>query len=70
MSEAILPQFGNRGRELRKRKKLSQEGLALEAGLDRSYMGGVDRGERNVSLVNIGKIAKALGVPPHVLFRL
>ena len=69
MSEVLLRKFGVRVRQLRKRKKLSQEGLALKAELDRSYMGGVERGERNISLVNIGKIAKALGVSLHVLFK-
>lgn len=60
-------QFGNRVRQLRKRHALSQEGLALAANLDRSYIGGVERGERNISL-NIHRIANALGVPPSSLF--
>jgi transcriptional regulator with XRE-family HTH domain len=60
--DSVLVRFGNRVRELRKKKGLSQEGLALEAGLDRSYVGGVERGERNVSLENIAKLAAALGV--------
>lgn len=55
---------------MRKRKGLSQERLALEAGLDRSYMGGIERGEYNVSLRNIEKIRKALKIPLHVLFRI
>lgn len=54
---------------MRKRKRLSQERLALEAGLDRSYMGAIERGEYNVSLLNIEKIAKALRVPLYSLFR-
>lgn len=58
----MLARFGNRVRELRRKKGLSQEALALEAGLDRSYVGGVERGERNVSLVNIKKLAAAIGV--------
>ena len=52
--------FGNRVRLLRKRKGLSQEQLALRCGLDRTYVGGVERGERNVSILNIEKIARAL----------
>lgn len=52
--------FGNRVREIRVSRGLSQETLAHEAGLDRSYMGGVERGERNVSLDNIYRIARAL----------
>jgi len=69
MSDGLLRRFGERVRYLRKRKHLSQEKLALVAGLDRSYMGGVERGERNISLLNIGKIAGALGVSLKVLFR-
>jgi len=60
--DSVLVRFGKRVRELRKKKGLSQEGLALESGLDRSYVGGVERGERNISLENIGKLATALGV--------
>ena len=59
--------FGRRVRELRKQKGLSQEALALECDLDRTYIGGVERGERNVSLINIHKIAKALKVEAKVL---
>jgi transcriptional regulator with XRE-family HTH domain len=64
----IRQSFGERVRELRKAKGLSQERLALECELDRSYIGGVERGERNVSLINIYKIAKALGISPRELF--
>jgi transcriptional regulator with XRE-family HTH domain len=60
--------FGERVRELRKKKGLSQENLALISGLDRTYIGGVERGERNISLVNIHVIAGALGVPVRELF--
>jgi transcriptional regulator with XRE-family HTH domain len=67
--DSVLVRFGNRVRELRKKKGLSQEGLALESGLDRSYVGGVERGERNISLENIDKLARALGVPPSELLR-
>ena len=60
--------FGEKVRELRKQKELSQESLALICGLDRTYIGGVERGERNISLLNIYKIAAALGVPAKELF--
>lgn len=62
-----LRQFGARVRELRSKIGWSQERLAQECRLDRSYIGGVERGERNVSLINIHKIAKALVVPPSRL---
>lgn len=58
----ILGQFGNNVRVLRKARGLSQEKLADEATLDRTYMGGVERGERNLGLVNIARIAAALEV--------
>jgi transcriptional regulator with XRE-family HTH domain len=55
--------FGAAIRELRKERGISQEGLALKSGLNRGYFGAVERGERNVSLANILKIAAALEVP-------
>jgi transcriptional regulator with XRE-family HTH domain len=61
--------FGTRVRELRRARGLSQEEFAAVAGLDRSYMGGIERGERNVSLENICAIARALDVNPAELFR-
>ncbi len=60
--------FGLRVRQLRKIRGWSQEEFAHQVGLDRSYMGGVERGERNISLENICLIAKAMGVPPANLF--
>jgi len=61
--------FGRRVRQLRVARGLSQEELALRSELDRSYIGQVERGERNVSLVNIERIAIGLGVPPADLLR-
>ena len=60
--------FGRRVRELRTERKLSQEALAMACDLDRTYIGGIERGERNVSLVNIQKIASALAVQVRELF--
>jgi transcriptional regulator with XRE-family HTH domain len=65
--QQIQQDFGNRVRAIRKEKGLSQEALALACGLDRTYIGGVERGERNISLINIHKVAAALGVAPKDL---
>lgn len=59
--------FGCKVRLEREVRGLSQEGLALVCGLDRTYIGGVERGERNISIINIHKIAAALDLPPKEL---
>lgn len=59
--------FGKRLVQLRQARKWSQEQLALESGLARSYLGGVERGQRNIALLNICRLAGALGVPPSEL---
>jgi len=64
----IKNKFGERLRHLRKQNGLSQETLALACGLDRTYIGGIERGERNLSLINIYKIANALGISAQELF--
>lgn len=64
----VAKKFGRRIRVLRESKGWSQERLADEAVLDRSYVGGIERGDRNPSLKNIARIADALGVPIRVLF--
>lgn len=63
----VQTRFGKRLAELRKAKGWSQEKLALESGLARSYLGGVERGQRNISLVNICRLAETLGVKPSSL---
>lgn len=59
--------FGERLRQLRREKGLSQEALAFEAGLDRTYVSSCERGLRNISLANIWRLAAALRVPPSSL---
>jgi transcriptional regulator with XRE-family HTH domain len=61
--------FGKRLKSLRQKKGISQESLALSAGLDRTYVSGCERGLRNIGLENIYKLAIALGVSPELLFR-
>ncbi|MDE2821998.1 MAG: helix-turn-helix transcriptional regulator [Chloroflexota bacterium] len=65
---ALKAAFGQRIREVRQDRGLSQEALASLCDLDRTYIGSVERGERNISLVNISKLAAALGVSPKVFF--
>lgn len=57
---AALAAFGAAVRNMRLKKGLSQEALADLAKIDRSYMGGIERGEHNVALINIQRISKAL----------
>jgi transcriptional regulator with XRE-family HTH domain len=59
-----LKLFGLRLVELRKQHGWSQERLSFESGLARSYVGGVERGQRNLTLTNICKLADTLGVSP------
>ena len=66
--KVYLQKFGARVRALRKKAGFSQEDFALEIGLDRTYMGGVERGERNLALLNIRKIARGLNLPEKELF--
>lgn len=65
----VLAKFGKAVRSVREKKGLSQEKLAELCGLHRTYVSAVERGERNISLINIFKISKALGVKVSSLFR-
>ena len=56
----ILKKFGEKVRELRKIRNISQEELADRAGLHRTYIGMIERAEKNITLINIEKIANAL----------
>jgi len=62
MKEDILIKFGDSVRSLRLERNLSQEQLAEKADLHRTYIGMIERAEKNITLKNIGKIAKALDI--------
>jgi len=64
----IQKQFGLRIKELRQSQGLSQEALALKAGIDRTYMTSVENGKRNVSIQNIYKIVQSLNIPLNEFF--
>ena len=64
----VRKRFGNNVRRLRRQRGLSQEAFGLEAGIDRTYVSGVERGARNPSLTVAQKFADGLGTPLWVLF--
>lgn len=64
----ITEKVGTKIKEIRKGKGISQENLALMAGLDRTYITSVERGKRNISIINLEKIANALNVKISAFF--
>ena len=68
MSDARVVAFGNRLRELRKAQGLSQEAFAALVGIDRAYMGHIERGTHNITIVKVFQISDALGLAPSTLF--
>lgn len=68
--QTLRKNFGNRVRELRKKLGLSQEELGFKSNIHRTYVGAVERGEQNVSLDNIGRLAKHLKVSLSELFKM
>ena len=69
MEKDIRVIFGNRLKTLRRSQNISQEELAFRSGLHRTYISSVERGERNISLANIVKIAKALAIEPYKMLQ-
>lgn len=67
--EDVRSRFGKAIRSRRQKLEVSQEEFAHMCDLDRTYMGGIERGERNVSLINIEKIAKTLKISLSELFK-
>ena len=67
MKDPRLVAFGEKVRQIRKEKGLSREALADLAGIDRSYMGHIERGNQNITLTKIFQIAKALETSPQNL---
>jgi transcriptional regulator with XRE-family HTH domain len=65
----VLTGLGTVVREVRAKNGVSQEALAVDAELDRSYMGGIERGEHNLTLINLQRIATALGTKPSKLLQ-
>ena len=61
-SESIIIRFGKNVQRIRKERNISQEKLAEYAGLHRTYIGMIERFERNITLINAEKVANALGV--------
>ncbi|MUT67105.1 helix-turn-helix domain-containing protein [Paenibacillus sp. NEAU-GSW1] len=68
MDNSVLNLVGQRIRDLRKQNNLSQEQLGELAGFHFSYIGGLERGQKNITLLNLEKIAEALNVPLHEIF--
>lgn len=68
MENKVLIEFGKRVRQLRKEKNISQEELSFKADLHRTYIGMIERAEKNITLINIEKIAIALNVEIKDLF--
>lgn len=62
MDKKVLTHFGKRVREERMKKGISQEKLGALAGVHRTYIGMIERAEKNITLTNMTKIAKALGL--------
>lgn len=69
MSQSTLIKFGNMVRKERLKRNLSQEDLAVRVGVHRTYIGMIERAEKNITLKNIEKIASALKIKIYELFK-
>lgn len=68
-TDKYLAAFGRQLQDLRKNKNLTQEELGARAGLDRTFVSSCERGQRNISLLNIYKLADALKIEPGSLLQ-
>lgn len=68
-SSDVLRAFGLALKYHRQASGLSQEALAELCGLHRTYVGGIERGERNLGLINVFAVCNALSIPPEAIFR-
>lgn len=66
--EVILKKFGNRLRDLRTERRISQQSLELKAGISKNQIGNIERGEVNVTLITLMAIASVLEISPKELF--
>lgn len=66
--QSLKKKFGGRVRQLRKSKRLTQEQLAAKADMEYKYLGAIERGEKNITINNIEKIANGFGIAPYQLF--
>lgn len=69
MRSGIVAKFGKQVRKIREEQGISQEELGALCKLHRTYIGMIERGEKNLTLENIEKVAKALGTPIHKFFK-
>lgn len=69
MANSLIKKFGKRLRQLRQERKLTQEALGVKCSLDMTYIGRIERGEQNSSLMVVGALAKGLDVSVEELFR-
>jgi len=69
MSKSTLIKFGNMVKQERLKRNLSQEDLAVKVGVHRTYIGMIERAEKNITLKNIEKIASALNIKIYELFK-
>ena len=63
INEHLISEFGQRIKQLRNQKNISQEKLSFSTGFHRTYIGMIERAEKNITLINIEKLSKALDTP-------